>query len=93
MGRQNDFRRVRTCQKLLRSKRDDDENNGATMIVGFGLMQGDADPGNQTWVRQQVARLFPQCPGPRERLAQLGPRPLFARHLGGCPGGFRASGW
>jgi hypothetical protein len=32
------------------------------MIVGFGLMQGDADPGNQTWVRQQVARLFSPMP-------------------------------
>jgi monoamine oxidase len=32
--------------------------DGATLIVGFGLMGGNADPGNGTWVRQQTSRLF-----------------------------------
>jgi monoamine oxidase len=35
--------------------------DGATLIVGFGLMQADVDPGSGTWVRQQVGRLFPNA--------------------------------
>jgi monoamine oxidase len=35
--------------------------DGATLIVGFGLMQDDVDPGSGTWVRQQVGRLFPNA--------------------------------
>jgi monoamine oxidase len=33
----------------------------ATLIVGFGLMRGGADPGNEAWVREQVSRLFPNA--------------------------------
>jgi monoamine oxidase len=35
--------------------------DGATLIVGFGLMQADADPANGTWVRHQMGRLFPNA--------------------------------
>ncbi len=34
-------------------------DDGATLVVGFGLMDFGADPANRTWVNEQFARLFP----------------------------------
>ena len=35
--------------------------DGATMIVGFGLTGGGAEPGDPQWVAGQVSRLFPNA--------------------------------
>ena len=38
-----------------------DGPDGTILIVGFGLMRGGAEPGNEAWVREQAGRLFPNA--------------------------------
>lgn len=37
------------------------DEDGATLIVGFGITGQGADPGSSGWVRHEVARLFPNA--------------------------------